>query len=832
MNGGPASTSGIFLRGTNSNQTLVLDRRPARGLLDVGHRGAGGDPARIDRPYRDPARARIEPLWRRRDRRRDPAVHPQRRRSLRRTRQRRLRHLPQQRRVGRHFRCRRTPGGTRSTPGTAQSAGFNAISNPANFSFNDDRDGYRDDHFSGSVSYRFAPEQELSAQFLNSHLNAQFDAEPGFDDRTITTLDSYALASRNRVDALVDQQPRSRPNRGQQATRKPDSGRDGSRRGSASMLGRTISLLPRGARRPRARAPRGARRRRRRVRGDVAQHQRGVRRLSPRRRTAGRAGQSAPRRQRAIRRPHDRRARLRLRLRSRLARQRELWHRLQGADLQRPLLSRVFQSRPCSPRRRAMARSRFATLRTPSTPASSPTATASRDLIVFACDADFNCAPQNVAAATLQGIDARLRAFAAAQRPRPPSVDLHRPQDDASGFLLPRRARRHRRAQPSLHPFGPVQFECRVERVVGALRRRREHASDGRLCVAQSAARMAVRTALDGVRATRQCAGQALRARRRLPHRRREPVRRCALALLRPDLLAECGLAFCAGAGDRCWKSCRPDRSDRRDRRDGHAGRAGAAHRQPGAARDRAAVRRRRGRPRRRRDRSGRTGRPRPRIAARRRRARARSRAHRRASRPDLAVAWPYVAPAQIDAAPGARHSDLSHRSAHARGIAAGHRAARRACGHGATSRAPPRALPFAARGAAPARARCKRGPRVLRDLAPAAVHHRRRASDQRGDRALRRRERFCRAVAAGAVGQRRSGPCGAARRPSSPEPTARCVRHGSTSGADGPIFRRCAPATCSSSTPICCIAPVRASSMASRRFARRIDRARANVAH
>ena len=82
--------------------------------------------------------------------------------------------------------------------GVRKSEGFNAIGNPANFSYNPDRDGYRDESGSGSVSFRLAEDQELSAQFFRSRANAQFDGGLGFDDRTITTLTSYSVASRNR----------------------------------------------------------------------------------------------------------------------------------------------------------------------------------------------------------------------------------------------------------------------------------------------------------------------------------------------------------------------------------------------------------------------------------------------------------------------------------------------------------------------------------------------------------------------------------------------------------------------------------------------------------
>ena len=65
-----------------------------------------------------------------------------------------------------------------------------------------------------------------------------------------------------------------------------------------------------------------------------------------------------------------------------------------------------------------------------------------RDLIVFQCDADFNCAPQNIANATLEGVTAEFGGQLGEWSAKA-SVDLQRPTDDASGLLLPRRARRH-----------------------------------------------------------------------------------------------------------------------------------------------------------------------------------------------------------------------------------------------------------------------------------------------------------------------------------------------------------------------------------------------------
>ncbi|MGH8802590.1 MAG: TonB-dependent receptor domain-containing protein, partial [Casimicrobiaceae bacterium] len=85
-----------------------------------------------------------------------------------------------------------------------------------------------------------------------------------------------------------------------------------------------------------------------------------------------------------------------------------------------------------------------------------------RDLVVFQCDANGNCQPNNVADATLRGVtltgdlgwnESTLRA----------SVDLQSPTDDASGNLLPRRARRHASVSFS-QPFGALRLvaECVV----------------------------------------------------------------------------------------------------------------------------------------------------------------------------------------------------------------------------------------------------------------------------------------------------------------------------------------------------------------------------------
>ena len=83
-----------------------------------------------------------------------------------------------------------------------------------------------------------------------------------------------------------------------------------------------------------------------------------------------------------------------------------------------------------------------------------------RDLIVFQCDVNFNCAPANVNDATLKGVTLGADMFAGGTTLRA-SMDLQSPEDDATGHLLPRRARRHGSVQ-WLRQAGPVTFGTEV----------------------------------------------------------------------------------------------------------------------------------------------------------------------------------------------------------------------------------------------------------------------------------------------------------------------------------------------------------------------------------
>ncbi|MCC7328281.1 MAG: TonB-dependent receptor [Burkholderiales bacterium] len=83
------------------------------------------------------------------------------------------------------------------TAGGKRSRGFDAIVNPQNFSANGDRDGYASENAGLNAVLPWAKGQELAVQYFRNRLNNQYDGGPGFDDRTITTLEAWSVASRN-----------------------------------------------------------------------------------------------------------------------------------------------------------------------------------------------------------------------------------------------------------------------------------------------------------------------------------------------------------------------------------------------------------------------------------------------------------------------------------------------------------------------------------------------------------------------------------------------------------------------------------------------------------
>ena len=83
-----------------------------------------------------------------------------------------------------------------------------------------------------------------------------------------------------------------------------------------------------------------------------------------------------------------------------------------------------------------------------------------RQLIVFGCDANFNCAPQNVASATLEGVTLELQAVLGTTVLKG-SFDFARPYDDATGNLLPRRARQYG-SLDATQTFGALQVGLQI----------------------------------------------------------------------------------------------------------------------------------------------------------------------------------------------------------------------------------------------------------------------------------------------------------------------------------------------------------------------------------
>ena len=324
--------------------------------------------------------------------------------------------------------------------GAARSNGFNAIGNPANFSYNPDRDGYKNANVSASGSWRITDEHEVSAQFFRNRLNAQFDAGLDFDDRTITTVESYALAARDRwtpvwtswLQAAVGSDD-SDTEAGFGDSRFHTRQRQFTWQNDLTLPLGSLQLL--------------AERREEQVTSDVA--------FPVTERTTNSVGafyqlrSDAQTAEANVR--YDHSSQFGGRTTGTLAygyRFSPMWRATVSAgtafkaptfnDLYFPGFSNpdlvpeksrnveagLYYGDSNQQARIVIYRNRV------------------DDLIVFVCDENFACAPQNVAKATLEGItlgyeknwdELTLKA----------SLDLQRPEDDATGALLPRRAKRH-----------------------------------------------------------------------------------------------------------------------------------------------------------------------------------------------------------------------------------------------------------------------------------------------------------------------------------------------------------------------------------------------------
>jgi vitamin B12 transporter len=78
-----------------------------------------------------------------------------------------------------------------------ESDGFSATK-PASLSYAPDKDGYTKDSFSGRVSAQLSKDHEIGLNLLHSRLNAQYDSDPGYDNRNVLELNTYGIYSKNK----------------------------------------------------------------------------------------------------------------------------------------------------------------------------------------------------------------------------------------------------------------------------------------------------------------------------------------------------------------------------------------------------------------------------------------------------------------------------------------------------------------------------------------------------------------------------------------------------------------------------------------------------------
>ena len=227
-------------------------------------------------------------------------------------------------------------GGTRST-------GFNAIENPGNFSYNGDRDGYSTENVGANAVLPWAEGQEVAATYFRNRLNNQYDGGPGFDDRTLTTLEAWSVASRNKLAPWWS------------STLTAGAGSDDSvsQTGFGDYPFNTTQrqytwqndfTLPVGALSVDSRTARGASRDERAVRRHRPRYELGHRRVPAALWRFRVAGQPAPRRFEPVRRPDHRRPGARLQAHAGVALHCGLQHGLPRTFVQRPLLPGLLQS--------------------------------------------------------------------------------------------------------------------------------------------------------------------------------------------------------------------------------------------------------------------------------------------------------------------------------------------------------------------------------------------------------------------------------------------------------------------------------------------------------
>ena len=334
------------------------------------------------------------------------------------------------------------------------SRGFNVIGNPADFSYNPDRDGYDRGNVSANLSYRFNAEHEVAAQYYYSRLSNRFDATAGFDDKTVTTVESFALSSTDRLASLWV----SRLNLGQgsdDSVSQTGYGNSGFRTRQNQLTWQNDLMLPVGAL----------------SLAYVGLDEKiGTDPAFPvaSRRTNSFVGVYQMRVD-----PHTLQLNVRYDDSSQYGGRTtgalgygytigDGWRALAnlGNAFKAPTFNDLYYPGFANPNLAPETAQNADVALEYSSSALVARATAYRnqvkDLIVFQCDADFNCAPYNVSKATLTGLTLQAQADWRGVRIKG-SLDLLRPEDDATGRQLPRRARQYGSGS-ALVPWDAWQF--------------------------------------------------------------------------------------------------------------------------------------------------------------------------------------------------------------------------------------------------------------------------------------------------------------------------------------------------------------------------------------
>ena len=328
--------------------------------------------------------------------------------------------------------------------GARRSAGFNAIVNPTNVGYDPDRDGYRNASVSAQGEWQFAPDHALTVHYLKSHLDNQFDGRDAFDDRTVTTVTTWQAAMNNRLTPFWT----SRLSAGEGEDRsvsKTGFGNFSFETRQRQYAWQSDVTLPAGA------LTLALERREERIDTDAGF---AVRARDTNAVTAVYRVDLADHALQANLR-HDDSSQFGAKTTGALAwgyRFAPGWRvtASAGTAFKVPTFNDLYFPGFSNPDLKPETSRNVEVGLHESGRAGAFAWQASvlgyrnrvRDLIVFQCDADFNCRPNNVADATLKGVtlqgDLRWRDTAAHA-----SLDLQSPRDDTSGNLLPRRARRH-----------------------------------------------------------------------------------------------------------------------------------------------------------------------------------------------------------------------------------------------------------------------------------------------------------------------------------------------------------------------------------------------------